>query len=168
MAMPLTITMIHDQPPEVSARKTKEWQRHAFGVIGEYWFQHYLPDHFATYAAAKYGYQARTRRYLQRKAALAKAGVAKEGGLVDLILTGDMRDVMIRASQIRAFPTRATVVMQAPLYMTFRPRGNQPDKQAEVLSVIDSQRRKFDALWGGDYESQLAQFKAPRRTSTTG
>lgn len=166
--LPILVEVKQDQPPGVAKRRTSEWQRAAFAEMGKFWFANYLGDHFTSYAKVKYHYQRRSRGYLKRKAALARVGKAKEGGLVDLVLSGDMRMVMRSAMEQRAYPTRVSVVMQCPFYMSFRPRGNQPDKQREVLTTIDSQNARLEKVWAEKYEKQLATFKAPETVKIGG
>lgn len=124
------------------------------------WQREMLPLHFAPGNSQRYGYQHRKPAYLKRKArggSVAKnafgrsrasfSGVAG-GGVIDLVYRGLLRRRIIKQSQVRGFPTRATVTLVGPDYFTTRPRNpERPNLAREILTIIDRERKvlRFEA-----------------------
>jgi hypothetical protein len=71
--------------------------RHAYTAAAEYHFQHHVPRHFQGFAAAKYGYYPRTKKYNDRK--------LKQVGHTDpLVFTGASRREATSNHRIAATP----------------------------------------------------------------
>lgn len=149
--------MIHIKP-KIDARyfvSQRAWMRameKANQRVGEIFHTEMLPERFKKGAAQKYGYKPRSPKYLAWKLKKFKSrrpmrnGQYVEGsGVTDNVLSGDMRDQMTRAGVIRSFPTRVSVTMNGPRYMTMRTRGSQPDKLNEVFTTTEGERQRLAA-----------------------
>ena len=95
------------------------------------WHSNILPRHFKRGAAARYDYQARTRKYNRRK-------LRRYGHSRPLELTGDMKRRLLRRARITGTSKRATATMDAPRYM-YKYKPSQPDKAAEVTAVTQEE-----------------------------
>ena len=117
-------------------RKFARCAKEAYAEMGSLWHDKILPLHFEHGAKHRYGYAPRSQKYRRRRMA---RGVA---GDTDMVFTGDMRKQMQQFATIRAFPTRATVNVQAPFYMTLKPNtfagSTQPDKFKELSGLTNA------------------------------
>ena len=161
MSIPIKITTYYEQPPEVTVRTWRELLRESHADIGDHWVRTMLPGHFERGAREKYGYAARSKGYLARKTNVWRKGKAAPPFL-DLVFSGDMRRVMLSVVSVRGFPSRTTITMVAPNYMTFRPKGNQPDKHAEVTRVTPAQERELSELLNERVTEKLNALKEPK------
>lgn len=122
-------------------RKYDRAAKDAFGEMGGLWHSDILPLHFEESAKHRYHYQPRTKKYRDRRARLGVAGDT------DMVFTGDMRRAMLAFATIRAYPTRATVNVQAPFYMTLKPNASkgssQPDKFKELSGLTQADYNKL-------------------------
>lgn len=158
---PIRVTLRFDRPPDVAVRKWREIMRAAHTDQGEYWHREYLPGHFKPNARFKYRHKRRTRKYLERKRRLAQKGIVQDGGEVDLVYSGLMRELMSVAT-IRGSASRATLTMQAPRYVTLNPQSNQPHKAAEVTRVTQEEAKRLGHVLEESAVKQLNQLKAPK------
>ena len=163
--------MLRTEEPDwddLSVRAHRDIAKTAYGAMGKFWVDKYLPDHFQPYSHAKYGYAVRTKKYLQRKRALASRGVVRDGGAIDLVFSGRSRELLQRPALVRAYPSRVTLDFDAPDYFTrrFNPMGRgrrQPDKMGERSGAIPSQEKHLaDVL----ESTALAEINAYRQTRT--
>jgi len=123
-----------------------------------------LPDHFKKSTQGKYGYAKRSPKYLARKKKRwasrrpLKNGQYIEGsGETDNVLTGDMRDMLTRSNIVRAFPTRVSVNMEGPRYMTMRVyKANQPDKLKEISTTTQQERELLAKVMDRSLEQSAA------------
>ncbi len=148
----------------------REIMRRAYEAVGRYWLENFLPLHFKSGAASKYHYAFRSEAYLLRKfheshGNLNAKGIARNQHFAQLrklddqqplVLTGYMRDQVLKNNTVRGFPTRATVRLFGPKYMgaklsaSYRSKSNndaskfaavQPDKIKEMTTVLVSERK---------------------------
>lgn len=163
--IPLKITMIETQPPDVSARKWREFSREAHREQGLHWHAHLLPLHFTPQARFRYGHQPRAAKTRERKRKAAAAGKARDGGLIDNVWTGLLRQSLQSVATVRAFPSRVSIQMLGPRYITMRPfKSNQPDKAAEITAVTDDERRTLERILSEGITRRLAAYRETRVT----
>lgn len=150
----LNFILIEERPLDVALRA---WRRDILKPmhqdIGDYWHDKIFPRHFKPGAAQKYKHAGRTQGYLEKKEKLARRGVVKRvsGQLQDNVFTGRMRADLQRSRIVRGYPTRTTVTMMGPRYVTMRVhKSNQPDKARELTTVTS------------DEETELARYGAER------
>jgi hypothetical protein len=167
-------------------------------ALADHWHSQMLDDHFRPEATAKYRHQLRGKKYRKRKQWLAQQGrpwvkggkPIVMGGMVDNVLTGYMRDQLKNNSAILAYPTRVTLKMYGPRYMTMRTfRGdarkairegwtygkgqkfssrsgaNQPDKVKEITTITAGQMKELAEVAEREVQRQLRQARAPRTTT---
>ena len=161
----LGFVITEDRPPDVSLRA---WRREIVKPtnedIGDYWHEKIFPRHFKPGAAQKYKHSKRTPGYLKKKEALARRGIVKRvsGQIQDNVFTGRMRADLKRSRIVRGYPTRVTIKMMGPRYVTMRVyKSNQPDKAAE-LSYITADEEKELAAYGAE---RLQHHMATHRTT---
>lgn len=134
-------------------RKYTRAAKEAFAEMGALWHDKILPLHFERGAKHRYDYAPRTQKYRARR---ARKGVA---GDTDMVFTGAMRDQMERFATIKAFPTRATVNVQAPSYMTLRPNtykgSTQPDKFSELSRMTNADFKQLETRLQTRIEREL-------------
>ena len=142
----LKITGEFPKPRGMGRRIWSDIKKNAHAEIAAYWHKHFLRKHFQPSARSLYGYRNRSRKYLRRKEFLANHGRAflaapiQMGGKVDLVFTGAMSRQLIANNTIKAYPTRATLIMTGPRYVTMRVwRMNQPDKAAEITAMREEE-----------------------------
>lgn len=138
-------------------RKFARCAKDAYAEMGSLWHDKILPLHFLKTAKHRYHYAPRSWKYRLRRDpsmrpgslpsdyANRKKGVA---GDTDMVFSGDMRKQMQQFATIRAYPTRATVNVQAPTYMTLRPNtfkgSTQPDKFRELSQLTQSDYKTLE------------------------
>ena len=137
-------------------------------AVGIEWQSKMLPLHFKKSAQAKYAYKPRTSKYLEWKKKKwkqrrpMKNGQYVEGsGETDLVLSGDMRDMMLGPAVIRAFPTRVSINLTGPRYMTMRTNSNQPDKLLEVATTTERERVELAKVAETAFERMAAGWSRP-------
>jgi hypothetical protein len=160
--LPTLITTTITRPPEISVRHFRDAMRDAWRALGEKWHREFLPLHFREDAKRKYRHQPRSTRYLAEKRAAAggsgwwyrlaqRVGRRIEGGgAIDNVLTGRMRDALLHSARMIAFPTRLTVRMIGPRYMTFTPNRNsvQPNKTVELTRLTPAEETQLREFFG--------------------
>ncbi len=120
--------------------------------IALFWHTELFPAHFTPGAESRYGYEARTKRYLSFK---RSHGVG-QGRYVANIFTGQSRRRMTHIKTITGTSSTATVRMDAPTYFrkpavgTFTGKDGrtftikrQPDKVSEVTRVNAADLQKI-------------------------
>lgn len=146
--------------------------------MAHYWHERLLPRHFTQGAAAKYGYQPRTEKYLKRKRRLAAIGKVKSP-VRDLVYSGRGQASLRARVNIRVFPTRFSVRMQSPKdrkgkdYILMRPRPAKvtgramPPLGAEVTAVNAEDHRDMAEFAGKRVHELMRAELQRRRTRTT-
>lgn len=173
MAVPiLKASLFMDQPPEMSARQWRQITKAALEKLAAKWHKDILPQHFTRAAPQKYRHQPRTAGYLKRKRrAAGRAGVrhmgqivrVKYGGLIDNVFTGELERRVKQLAAIRATPTRVTLKLTGPRYMTMRRfAGNKAEAVAKGWTY--GRGKKFKATGKG---SGLQPDKAREITTVT-
>jgi hypothetical protein len=155
--MPVLIraTITHDG--ELSARAHNRVMKGVMGDVGEHWNKHIKGRHFRSGAATKYGYQPRTSAWVKRK---SRSPIAASDARLPLIFTGTLKRQVLRSKTIKAFPTRATVELQVPSYVTSRPnptgRGrNRPNMGNEITAVTPDEIHELDIVAEKSYERRI-------------
>jgi len=163
----------------MSARGRNRAYKAAHAAVGRYWHEHFLKRHFEQDARGRYGYQARTAGYIRRKIREAEHGKVLEGGLVDLVYTGLLREYLSNTGVVHAYPTSVTIRMAGPHYMTVVPfKSGQPDKQKEVKTITREERDELnivfaDAFWKeasgtGEVRTETITADSPGQLSVAG
>jgi hypothetical protein len=156
----LRMKITEDKPADVTVRAWRSILRGCHEAQGRYWQREILPRHFAPYARFKYGYQQRTQRYLAYKLKTGR-------GMVDLVYSGGMQEYLTSTGIVRGFPSRATITMTGPRYVTPNPVGrrpNAPNLAKEVLSVAADERTELAQVLEQDFTRRLAQWRETRTT----
>lgn len=143
-----TVRFTGHVPDELSQREFNEIKRQAYRAVGEYWHAHFLPQHFTTAGARKYGYTprqgeqggqspkqfwrsytGRKLRYLGHKRPLVKSGESERRA------TARPAKITVTVTSTRS---RAKVVIPAPA-LNFRPPHSRVDMRREVETVTDDE-----------------------------
>jgi hypothetical protein len=139
-----------------SGRAANRIWKEAHREAGQYWFDHFLGRHWDAGANEKYGYQPRTFGWLRAKQRIAAARGYPAGGKVPLLFTGTAREDLRRFALVRSFPSRVTVTMRGPLYITMNPRkAGRPNMGKEVTSTTIEERRKLTEIIRDSLERQI-------------
>lgn len=149
---------------DMSKRGHNRVMRSVFLAIGEHWQKHHLPRHFQRGAAARYGYQARTKTYKYKKRQAYKTGGAVQPNQ-DLVFTGTLRTIVVRHQIVRAFPARATINIPGPTYLSSKPKpgSKRPDIGGEITAVA---REEFHELDRVGEKAQERGIKRELKTKT--
>ena len=121
--------------------------------IALYWHTELFPAHFTPGAETRYGYEKRTKRYMEGTKRRYGRG---QGKYVSNLFTGESRRRMTQLKTITGTSNTSTVRMDAPAYFrkaavgTFTLPGGksftikrQPDKAAEVTRVNAADLQKI-------------------------
>lgn len=127
-----------DDVSDIARTRWREIMRGAYQAASQAWHKDFLPLHFKAFSRFRYGYQRRTPRWQQRK---KRDKRAKLGGAVDLVFTGVLLDLVTNHWWIRAQPTRATLKMVGPRYVTANYRAHRPHLSNEVTAVTPDEER---------------------------
>lgn len=132
---------------DVSKRGWRDITRRGYDATGRHWHSTILPLHFQPDARTRYRHDRRSHKWTERKARLAATGKAKLGGAVDNVFTGLLMDLVTNHWMMRAYPTRATVRMVGPRYVTMRVwKSHQPDKARELTTITNDERRELASI----------------------
>lgn len=159
--------IFEDRPEGMSIRAHRRIRTEGNARVARYWHRKFLPKHFTTSNKVTYNHKPRTSKYLKRKRIKAhfRPDLVKKGGIVDNVLSGRMEQAAKRNISLRAFPTRATLTMTGPRYMTMRPyKSGQPDKGAETTKVTRLEGRELEKVNGEHYEREMKKFKSRKTT----
>ena len=162
----------------VNVREYKKAMLDVHDAIGKKWHADMLPRHFYRGARQQYGHKQRSMAYVEKKKRMAarrqrikgadgQVGFVQRGGEVDNVFTGNLEKMLKRVSVIRAYPSRVTVNMTGPRYVTMRAfqgnraeavakgwkygkgkaisatAGQQPDKIKELTATTEQERREL-------------------------
>lgn len=110
------------------------------------WHSRFLKRHFSRRAISRYGYRPRSGKYRRYKAYLHRRGLRNVAEPdTPLVFSGLTRQKMLGPPQVKAFPSRATLLMPAPSYASMRPRkGNRPNIPAELTAVAGDERQTLE------------------------
>jgi hypothetical protein len=169
----LKAKLTETRPLDVARDAWRDITRDSYRAVGQYWVDNMLQRHFEPGAAERYRYQFRSRAYRIRKDRAFAAGKPMSKGGAPVIagsnqpnvLTGYMRREMSRSIVIRGFPTRATVIMYGPNYLTTRfYKKAQPDKPKELTTVTDGERRELAKVLEQEILNRLNAYRGQRVT----
>jgi hypothetical protein len=162
----LHCTTIETRPPEVKLREWNNIMKEANAAQGELWHDEMLPDHFTPDAKNRYHHQPRDPRYIKRKIRMSEHGIVKEHGLVDNVFYGHMRKMLREGAIVRPYPTRVTIRMIGPRYVTMRPyKSNQPNKAAELTTVTPDEEQRLADKVGHVVHMRLSEIHEPKKTT---
>ena len=141
--------------------------RAAYEATGNVHHQHLIPRHFDKKRQDQYRDKPRSKGYAIAKAKIAAKGKAKSAD-TDRVFTGLMQQTMTEFATVRAYPTRYTITMQAPRYMTMRPyKVNQPDKFKEIEAMASDDWPVMEGVFQKELERAIEdeEFKLLTRES---
>ena len=165
--LPYVITLRESPPHDIARRYLPKVTRAALRELVSYWHRNLLKEHFKASNRIRYDFQQRGSKYraIKRKIAKERGDLVRAGGNVDLIRSGDLRDMMLRPHPIRAFASRAVMEMIGPAYLTEKPRDpRRPNMALEITQVIPGEERDL-SLRLDDYIVQaIADFKQAKET----
>lgn len=139
----------------VPKRQLRDMNREAHLRTAQLWNKRYLPGHFKVTKnqRGKYRHKERSKNYEERKHRIGSKGTrfVRNQGRFDNVYTGHMRKLLNRRHVVKAFPTRATISMPGPRYISMRPKDrSRPHKAAEILFVTAAEKEvladTFDKL----------------------
>lgn len=163
------VTLTIEQPPDVGRNKWRQFCKAGHQAMGDYWQKYMLPDHFTRSAPSKYGHKQRSPKYLKNKQRGGKRKVngrwvqIQYGGQVDNVFSGDMEKMLRSSPVVKAFPTRTTITMSGPRYVSMRPfKSNQPNKGAEITTTTEDQGRVLEKILEQHTVEAYANWKQPR------
>lgn len=163
--MSVLIKLTETRPPDVSIRNWRKITKAAHEAEGRHFVERFLPGHFRSGAASKYGYRPRKPRTVQRKQALAKLGKVEGRGQIPLLWSGLFRSAMLGHRLLRGYPTRVRIDFNAPRYAPARQRtSKQPHLSDEALRVTPGERQELGDLLGRRVFAGLAAVKTKRVT----
>lgn len=167
---------------DIAVRRWNEIGREAHRAGAELWQDEFLARHFTPEAKTRYHHQPRRPKYIKAKARAAARGFALAPD-IDNLYTGRLYHNLQSTAAIKAYPSRATISMIGPRYITMRAfqgdhsaafqagwtygkgehfqptAGLQPDKKKEILTDTDDEVEQIVALierklWAGVQENR--------------
>lgn len=105
--------------PDATARELPRAAKEGMTVAAKWWHRTVMPRHFQRSARRRYGYKPRTEKYVKQK-------IRKYGRGTDLILTGLLKQRVLRSHTIRGTSKRISVIMNGPSYLHMYPKGSRP------------------------------------------
>ncbi len=169
MAVVIKITQL-EEGVDLRPRQLSKYTKAAHQEVGYRWQIDMLPRHFTPAAASIYRHQRRTAAYLRKKRRLARArpDLVREGGQTDLVFTGLLKRLMKRRHQVRAYPSRVTIVMHGPRYLRMQPKNpRHPNKAREILTVLPSERRQLEEVAEKAFERAMQRSRRRRKKTIT-
>lgn len=141
--------------------------RAAYEATGNVHHQKLIPRHFEKKRQDAYRDKPRSKGYAIAKAKIAGKGKAAEPD-TDRVFSGLMKQSMCEFATVRSYPTRYTITMQAPRYMTMRPyKINQPDKFKEIEAMAADDWPVMEGVFQKELERTIEdeEFKLLTRES---
>lgn len=163
MALGLILTIDTTRPPDIGARRWSDFTKAGMTAVADLWHEKYIPFHFETFAAIKYGYQKRTPRTLIKKKKAAAKGKAIKGGRVALVWSGTLERQMRRRGILRVFPKRFVLSKPAGSYITNRPRGGRPNMVQELTKVLPGEERAMAKVFQEKTAELMNTYRAKKR-----
>lgn len=143
MVVPIKVEISGDTP-YLTVRQTRAVLKGTYAVIGRKWLEDYLPLHFHPIAPQRYGYAMRTGATKKKKKRLAAAGKVEDGGRLDLVWSGVLKWAMLTHDhRVDAYPTRATIKLIGPSYLSINYRPGRPNMAREILTVTPDEQKKL-------------------------
>ena len=124
----------------MTVREYTDLRKRTWVAVGVYWAKTMLPRHFRKNARSRYGYQHRSRDYQESKKDKAQRGKAEKGGVVDLVLSGNLEQRIKDHVLIRPYPSRLTLTMFGPRYLTMRPKSGKPNMAEELFAMTNKEK----------------------------
>ena len=157
MAIQINIDGVEQFLPK---RVVQEISRESHRAAATKWHRQMLPKHFQVGASSKYGYKQRTSSYLAYKRRQARNPNARRKvlgrGETPLVFTGLMRDLLKRKQVVRAYPTRSSLNMAGPRYVSMRPfRTNHPNLGEEATAVMDAEAKELDNTFEATFDKLI-------------
>ena len=153
------ITVNLDTPVGFSKRGWREVTRRALALELRRWHRQIAYQHFLKGAAGKYKYKKRSRKYIERKR-------RKKPGQPDLVYSGDtQRAVVAGTPLIRAYPSRARLLINTPKYVQMRPYRARPDAPVlgrEITAFTFRERRDAEVSFAGHCEKEFNKSSVKR------
>lgn len=161
MTVAFSVKMEDKHSLHFSRRVRDEIYRGTYYAIAKRWQTKWLPRHFTRRARQRYDYAPRTAKWnARKKREAATSSRVKKGGRVDIVYTGLAERLFSKPHAIRAFPTRATINMHGPRYITMQPRGkNRHAIGKEITRIISEELHDLDRV--GQVELERLIKKAP-------
>lgn len=159
------------KPLDVARDAWRVITRGAFQDVGEYWVKNFLPGHFEQGAGQKYGYQFRSKAYRERKdRAFAAHRPMQKGGAPVIagsdrpnVLTGYMQQQALETNTVRGFPSRATVTIYGPAYLSTRFfKKRQPDKGKEITTVRNDEVVILNRVLREGVQTRLESYRGQK------
>lgn len=149
---PLTVTTTYPRDPRLFLRDHQTFTRESLRSTAVEHHERHIPWHFEQFAAAKYGYARRSRKYQARKDRLGLPPLVSPAAT-----SGQLRTAMTHFRQITATSTRARLIMRLPFKGgTGRLRvigGSLSQQQKQVLTRI----AEMEAITPDEHQ-YLAEF----------
>lgn len=172
--MTYLIKLVEQRPIDIGRDPWRIIMRAAHQKMGEHWHHEMLPDHFTPTARSRYRHQLRTSRYRKEKADKAARGIPFRknqppilmGGQIDNVLTGYMKQQLEQQRTIRAFPSRVTIRMFGPRYITMTPyKSRQPNKSKEITMVTADQKKVLAGVLKDAIVEGIENYRKPTTTN---
>lgn len=142
MSIPYYVDITSDPDIGKLARRFPDIMKTVLTSVALVWHRDMLPLHFKPTSKRRYHYQNRRLGYERRKRNWAKSGRQniKQGGQSALVYSGTTEDLATGHKTVRAYPTRVTLRMPAPKWITPRRKDpRKPNMHEEVLRVIPNE-----------------------------
>lgn len=144
--------------PDLLLRSLKRDVREGLARMPRMWHGLFLREHFKPSAQHKYGYRARTSKYLRRKK-------AKAGHMIPLVYTGLMRRQLTRGIFVRGTERLMRGTMYGPRYVYMRPtaRNNRPALGDEATRTTVEERQALTDALGAFLVERMRSSRARRQ-----
>lgn len=171
----MRVEITEDQATQYSRATLRQIMRDTYYQIGLRWQKRFVPLHFKRGNKSRYNLPKRTKRYLDQKRRYGQRGRdpqgrrVEKGGLVNLVYTGLAERLFTKRHAVKAYPTRATINMHGPRYVTMRPYKSQRHNLGEqVLRVIPEEYDDLDQFAGKVLEQNLKRAPTRQRRRRVG
>lgn len=141
--IPLTVEIITEGDVALTVRQQRRVTTAVHKAVGERWRDRFLRLHFLPQARGRYSYQRRSQATLKKKLRLAAIGKVQDGGTTDLVWSGRLKAAMMGWHRVSASPSRSTVHMIGPNYLSINYKPGRPHLANEILAVIASEEREL-------------------------
>lgn len=170
------VSLTIEQPPDIGKRKWQQCTKAGHLSQALHWQKTFLPLHFTPEAKIRYKHQQRKSKYQQRKERAGRTGRpwtvngrkvrVKRQGLVDNVLSGDLEAMVKRPGTIQAFPSRATLKMTGPRYVTMRPfKSGQPNKGKEIVTRTKDEESALTEVLRFETHKRYTAWKQPKKVT---
>lgn len=154
--MSLQIGLVFENPPSAIKKRVSESLRVGLQATVEDWHDTILAGHFEETAAARYGFEQRSRAYTRRKKRSRHHNRP-------MVWSGVLRKTVLSNAIIKSSTKQGRVTMRTPRALNFSSRIGYPDLKAELTAIDGKDVQRMETTLEKHMMQHLGELNVKRR-----